>query len=114
MKMVRSDPSTGEMVEYDDGQPGPVPTYLCPCCGYKTLSERGGYEICPVCFWEDGQGDEDADIVGGGPNAELSLAEARKNFLTIGACEEAMLPHVRPPNDAEKQLIPHKDFQGER
>ncbi|WP_198674015.1 CPCC family cysteine-rich protein [Chitinophaga alhagiae] len=25
----------------------------CPCCGYITLSERGGYEICPICFWED-------------------------------------------------------------
>ncbi len=27
--------------------------YSCPCCLYKTLSEIGGYEICPVCFWED-------------------------------------------------------------
>ncbi|MFG1660373.1 CPCC family cysteine-rich protein [Micromonospora chersina] len=27
--------------------------YACPCCGYLTLDERGGSEICPVCFWED-------------------------------------------------------------
>ena len=25
----------------------------CPCCGYKTLNEKGGYDICPICFWED-------------------------------------------------------------
>lgn len=25
----------------------------CPCCHYKTLTERGQYEVCPVCFWED-------------------------------------------------------------
>lgn len=26
--------------------------YACPCCGYLTLDERGGYEICSVCFWD--------------------------------------------------------------
>jgi hypothetical protein len=25
----------------------------CPCCHYKTISDKGNYEICPVCFWED-------------------------------------------------------------
>ncbi|WP_414630127.1 CPCC family cysteine-rich protein, partial [Burkholderia multivorans] len=23
----------------------------CPCCRSKTLRERGGFEICSVCFW---------------------------------------------------------------
>jgi cysteine-rich CPCC protein len=27
--------------------------YRCPCCGYLTLPARGEYDICPVCFWED-------------------------------------------------------------
>ncbi len=33
--------------------------YECPCCGYKTLTERydpkegTGYDICPCCKWED-------------------------------------------------------------
>lgn len=25
----------------------------CYCCGYFTIEERGQYEICDVCFWED-------------------------------------------------------------
>ena len=27
--------------------------FACPCCLYQTIKERGQYEICPVCFWED-------------------------------------------------------------
>jgi hypothetical protein len=55
--------------------------YLCPCCGYPTLSERGGYEICELCNWEDdGQDDPHADEVWGGPNGPYSLTEARRNF----------------------------------
>jgi hypothetical protein len=42
--------------------------FRCPCCGFRTLNERGGYDICPVCFWEDdGQDDADANTVCGGP-----------------------------------------------
>jgi hypothetical protein len=53
----------------------------CPCCGYPTLSEAAAYEICELCNWEDdGQGDEEADEVWGGPNSDYSLAEARANF----------------------------------
>ncbi len=78
-------------------------TYACPCCGYLTLSERGGDDICPVCFWEDdGQDDHDADTVRGGPNDRLSLTEARKNFAAIGACEGRVLKNVRPPKPEER------------
>lgn len=72
--------------------------YACPCCGFVTLPERGGYEICPVCFWEDdGQDDHDADEVRGGPNGLLSLAKARRNYRKVGASDERHGPHVRPP-----------------
>lgn len=55
--------------------------FICPCCGYPTLPERAAYEICEMCNWEDdGQGDEDADEVWGGPNSDYSLSEARRNF----------------------------------
>lgn len=57
----------------------------CPCCGYPTLSERGHYEICILCHWEDDRQDDfDADSVWGGPNADYSLAEARHNFSQYG------------------------------
>jgi hypothetical protein len=63
----------------------------CPCCGYPTIVERGMYEICSLCAWEDdGQDDAahrpdgssavDPAAVAGGPNHDYSLAEARENF----------------------------------
>ena len=61
--------------------PSPGVRYPCPCCGYPTLSSRGGYEICCLCSWEDnGQDDPHADEVWGGPNGPYSLTEARENF----------------------------------
>jgi len=76
--------------------------YLCPCCRFLTHPDRGGYDICPVCFWEDGgQDDHDADEVRGGPNYTLSLTEARANFAAIGAAEARVLQFVRPPNPEE-------------
>ena len=75
----------------------------CPCCGYKTLSERGEFEICAVCFWEDdGQDDDDADEVHGGPNGDLSLTQGRANYVKFGASLEQNLPHVRPPRAGEQ------------
>jgi len=76
--------------------------YACPCCGYLTLGERGGYDICVVCFWEDdGQDDPDADAVWGGPNGSLSLTAARANFAAMGACEERCTAFVRRPQPDE-------------
>lgn len=55
---------------------------LCPCCGYPTLKRRAEFDICPLCCWEDdGQDDDAADAVWGGPNADYSLTEARRNFM---------------------------------
>ena len=74
----------------------------CPCCGYLTLTERGGFDICAVCFWEDdGQDDQDADVVREGPNERLSLTTARRNFKDFGACSERCKKFVRPPRDEE-------------
>ena len=57
--------------------------YPCPCCGELTVNDPGGFEICPICAWEDdGQGDEDADVIRGGPNGNLSLTDARRRFAT--------------------------------
>ncbi|WP_040254283.1 CPCC family cysteine-rich protein [Psychroserpens mesophilus] len=55
--------------------------YTCPGCGYPTLTERGKYEICEVCNWEDdNQDDVNEDEVWGGPNSYLSLTENRINI----------------------------------
>jgi hypothetical protein len=75
----------------------------CPCCRCLTLGERGGFEICPVCFWEDdGQDDQDANVVRGGPNGRLSLFDARANYFAFGACDEGLKEHVRPPRPDEQ------------
>lgn len=77
------------------------PQQSCPCCGHLTLSERGGFEICPVCFWEDdGQDDIDAHVDRGGPNRGR-LWHARANYLKFAACEERAKEHVRPPTRNE-------------
>lgn len=56
-------------------------TYACPCCRHPTLDGRGQFQICFACGWEDdGQDDEDADSVRGGPNGSLSLTEARRAY----------------------------------
>jgi hypothetical protein len=76
--------------------------FRCPCCGCLTLDERCDWDICEVCYWEDdGQDDHNADAVHGGSNGKLSLRQARANYRAFGACEEAMLPHVRPPRPEE-------------
>jgi len=50
----------------------------CPSCGYPTIEKRCAWEICSICFWEDdGQDDQDADEVYGGPNYDYSLTEHR-------------------------------------
>lgn len=75
----------------------------CPCCLCKTLRERGGFEICAVCFWEDdGQDEYDADCVRGGPNGALSLTQARANYRQLGACDARSVAHVRPPTLEER------------
>jgi hypothetical protein len=57
----------------------------CPCCLFPTLNENGGFEICVICWWEDdGQNDQDADEVRGGPNSHYSLTDARRNFADHG------------------------------
>ena len=88
-RSVKESPSTGTI-------------YPCPCCGCRTLSERGGYEICKVCFWvDDGQDDADADTVRGGPNGTLSLTQARQNYKKLGACDRKSLQNVRKPTAKE-------------
>ncbi len=69
--------------------------HQCPCCDYFTLAERGDYSICRVCFWEDDGLDIDELDQHSGPN-HMTLREARKNFLELGACDLNAVRHVVP------------------
>jgi uncharacterized Zn finger protein (UPF0148 family) len=33
----------------------------CPCCGYRTFEWRGEHDVCPVCGWEDEDGEDALD-----------------------------------------------------
>lgn len=73
----------------------------CPCCGYYTFTniERGQYDICPVCFWEDDPFQE-KDVSSIGAN-RVTLAEAKINYKKFGACEKELVRYCRPPKGNE-------------
>lgn len=54
----------------------------CLCCGYKTIEERGEYDICPVCFWED-DGTNELEKYSH-PN-HMTLGDAQLNFRRFGS-----------------------------
>ncbi|WP_442505878.1 CPCC family cysteine-rich protein [Novipirellula sp. SH528] len=79
----------------------------CPCCGYATLDERGGWDICRICWWEDdGQDNHNATVVTGGPNSNISLARARLNFISHGIFQPSRddLHNNQDPVDGVTQL----------
>lgn len=50
---------------------------ICPVCRKHTFKEDNGFEICPVCKWEDdGVQRDDPDYPGGANH--ISLNEYRK------------------------------------
>lgn len=52
----------------------------CPCCGSKTITTLGEYEICTVCKWEDDPTQSANPDYKGGANIE-SLNEAKEKFI---------------------------------
>ncbi|MGA8943295.1 MAG: CPCC family cysteine-rich protein [Thermoactinomyces sp.] len=73
-------------------------SYACPCCGYLTRIEEepGSYDICPVCYWEDDPVQFKDPNFHGGAN-EVSLNEARENFIKYGASDKRFVRFVRKP-----------------
>lgn len=75
----------------------------CLCCGSLTLDSPDTLALCPVCWWQDdGQDDEDADVVRGTVNGSLSLTKARENYRRCGAADEQFVSHVRAPLPSER------------
>jgi len=74
------------------------PMHPCPCCGYKTLPERGHYDLCPVCWWEDDGDIEPWQI--SGPNGQ-TLLEAQQQYLSETRPYRRRPGKVRPPRRRE-------------
>lgn len=62
--------------------------HTCPACGFPTLDERGMYEVCIVCLWEDsgGGGERDPTLIAA-PNY-TSLLQERVNVAGMLAALE--------------------------
>ncbi|MCP5345360.1 MAG: hypothetical protein H7A04_00630 [Pseudomonadales bacterium] len=74
----------------------------CACCGYKTIVEKGCYEICPICYWEDDSVQEADPWFKGGVNSP-SLYEAQENYQKYGAMEERFISNVRAPGKTDEK-----------
>lgn len=70
--------------------------YPCPCCGFLTLGERGVFEICPVCDWEDDFAQACDSTLEGGAN-RVSLEQARRKFILFEASCAESIRAVRKP-----------------
>ena len=68
--------------------------YPCPCCGYLTSSSPGGYDICPVCGWEDDLAQLRFANMPWGPN-RYSLWDAQQNYLTTGCSDPELVEQGR-------------------
>lgn len=106
-----SDPIKGDYADFSEfchrEDPEPYPKgkngkFQCPCCLHFTLDEVAGYDICPICFWED---DGTTSEHGFSPNG-ISLDQGRINYLKFGASKERSVQHVRHPKPEE---IPQAD-----
>lgn len=73
----------------------------CLVCYYDTVENE--FDICPVCFWEREEIDEAYfNTPTGGPNEDLSVIMARRNFKEFGASQKRLLAYVIPPDPSWK------------
>lgn len=80
--------------------------HQCPCCDYFSLSRRGEYEICPICFWEDSGQDIDHIDMHSGPN-RMTLREARIRFAGSSDTDpQALGKRLSPEERAAYRLTP--------
>jgi len=64
---------------------GELKLFSCSCCGADTLTERNGWDICPVCWYEDaGQDNINSRYTYVGPDSGFHLYSQRINFIRYG------------------------------
>ncbi|WP_050009635.1 CPCC family cysteine-rich protein [Flavobacterium sp. B17] len=80
----------------------PKELFPCSCCNYKTIKEKGNYEICKVCFWED---DGNSDELKYSHVNHMTLREAKDNFIIKGAILDKFIKFV----DVDSKLKYYKD-----
>lgn len=74
------------------------------------MDEEKGYQICPVCFWQDdGYIDNDGYYDTGANHVNLWVAQ--NNYKRIGACEKRVLNYVRKPKRDEPYIGELKDYR---
>jgi hypothetical protein len=64
-----------------------IPQCTCPGCGFPSLENRGEFEICDVCLWEDDGLDDDAESILDTLTTlgvEMSRRDIKENRLNIG------------------------------
>lgn len=86
--------------------------YTCPGCGFPSLEDRGRFDICDICNWEDdGQDDntgsileelQETGIVISGPNGSLSLVA---NRINIGRMLESNLELMDGESDPDTARV---------
>ncbi|ADO76142.1 CPCC family cysteine-rich protein [Stigmatella aurantiaca] len=109
----------GLSVEAVEGTPDAAEP--CPCCGYRTFEWRGEHDLCPVCGWEDEEGE---DAIDDGPERlkrfsvahQMTRAEYRRAYE---ARRDAELREGRPEvlrkyerfasKESRPRLIPRAD-----
>lgn len=72
--------------------------YPCPVCRALTFDKQDQIgDICPFCWWElDGWQDDVDDINAPmhGPNSDLGVLQARKNYHALGASQKDLVEYV--------------------
>jgi hypothetical protein len=79
----------------------------CPCCGYKTLPDRGAFDLCPVCWWED-EGVQPWEH--SGPNGQ-TLVEAQQEYLARRLPYRLRPGKVRAPKRGEERDPDWRPFE---
>jgi hypothetical protein len=72
--------------------------FQCPCCDYYSLARRNVRDTCPVCYWED-DGTDLGRMNQVSTANHITLFEARQNFASFGASDQAALSLVASPSE---------------